>query len=153
MPLRLVRADEHFEARQNVALRRTFERLTLGTHDRQQGFVLLPPEAQALYEVLALRRFSSDQLKIIESTIRAIDPYDLDSGWDDRRLASLVRVASGLIDHPKWIEESIGHLHAAMRAQGSEARFRLSLCRAVLVAFLTIDLLPTQPEELLRLAG
>ncbi|MBI4435738.1 hypothetical protein HY630_03635 [Candidatus Uhrbacteria bacterium] len=152
--LRLVQADEPSQARENVALRQMLERLTQGTHDKARGlWVLKPVEAQVLSEVLAHRMFSPDQLETIESTIRAIDPHKFDSDWHDRHLVSLVRVAKGLVDRPEWISIPIQRLHAAMRAQGSEARFRLSLCRAALVAFLTIDLLPSEPEELLHLTG
>ncbi|MEK7620457.1 MAG: hypothetical protein AAB413_04455 [Patescibacteria group bacterium] len=152
--LRLVKAGEPFEARENVALRQMLARLTMGTHDKARGlWVLKPCEAQALHDALAYRTFSSDQLETVEGVIRAMDPYERDTAWDEARLLSLVRVAAGLVDHRQWIDQPIRRLHAAMRAQGSQARFRLALCRAALVAFLTIDFLPTQPEELFRLAG
>ncbi len=153
--LRLVRDGEPFEARENVALRRTLERLTLGTHERGRAFVLLPSESEALYEVLAHRVFSHSQLEQVEAVVHELDRRNRRRRlvWQEHRLVLLMKIMRQHADLPEWIDFSIERLHTAMRAQGSEARFRLSLCRAVLVAFLTIDFLPTQPRELLRLAG
>ena len=152
--LRLVRADEPIEACESENLRLMLARLTLGTHDRTRGpLVLRPSEEQALYDALSHRTFSSDQLEAVEAAIRVIDPNELDSDWDSFRLASFVQASKRLVDHQEWIDRHIRRLHVAMRVQGPQARFRLVLCRAVLVIFLTIDFLPSQPEELLRLAG
>ena len=152
--LRLVPADEPFEARENVDLRRMLSRLTQGTHDKARGlWVLKPCEAQALYEALAHRTFSQDQLEAVSAAIRAIDPDESDSDWDTCRLESFVQATRWLVDRPQWIDSAVTRLHAAMRAQAPQARFRLALCRAAFVTFLTIDFLPTQPEELFRLAG
>lgn len=149
MPLRLVRADEPFEARENVDLRRTLERLTLGTHDRQKGFVLLPSEAQALYDALAHRMFSPTQLDEIERLIREVDPLEVDSTWNSRRLRSFVRARRHILDRPEWINQPIDRLHAAMRNQGRDKRFRLWLTRAALTIFLTTS----DPNRTDRLAG
>ena len=152
--LRLVRADEPIEVCENEDLRRMLARLTWGTYDKAQGsWVLLLSEAQALYEVLAPRTFSQGQLEAVVRTLRLVDPYASDTRWNEARLTSLVLAASGFVERGWWIDEAVRRLHAAMRAQGPHARFRLALCRAALVTFLTIDHLPSQPEELLRLAG
>ena len=153
--LRSVRPDEPFEARENVDLRRMLARLTYGTHDWRRGFVLLLPESEALYAVLAHRVFSLSQLEQAEAVIRELDRRNRRRRlvWQEHRLISLMETMRQHVDRPEWIDLAIERLHAAMRAQGSEARFRLSMCRATLVAFLTIDFLPTQPEELLRLTG
>lgn len=135
--LRLVRADEPFEARENVDLRCTLARLTLGTHDRQKGFVLLPSEAQALYDALAHRMFSQVQLDEIERLIREVDPQEDDSVWNSRRLRSLVRARRHALDRPEWIDQPLVRLHAAIRDQGRDKQFRLWLTRAALVIFLT----------------
>ena len=113
--LRLVKAGEPFEARENVALRQMLARLTMGTHDKARGlWVLKPAEAQALHDALAYRTFSSDQLETVEGVIRAMDPYERDTAWDEARLLSLVRVAAGLVDHRQWIDQPIRRLHAAI---------------------------------------
>lgn len=149
MPLRLVRADEPLMARENVELRRMLSRLTLGTHDRQRGFVLLPSEAQALYEVLAYRVFSPVQLEEIERLIREVDPQVADSAWNSRRLRSFVRVRRRTLDRPEWIDQPLKQLNAAMREQGKGATFRLWLTRAALTIFLTTS----DPNRTDRLAG
>ncbi len=153
MSLRLVRADEPHEACENVDLRRVLARLTLGTHDQERGFVLLSPESRALYEVLAHRGFSPIQFDQVERVIRQIDPCELDSDWDDRKLEAFVTSMRSRVERPEWIDLPIQLLHAAMRSQEPRARFRLWYTRAVLVAFLTVDFLPTQPEDLALLAG
>jgi len=148
MSLRLVRTDEPFEAPENVALGRTLERLTLGTHDWQQGFVLLPSEAQALYDALAHRTFSPHQLEQIGRLIREVDPHEEDSPWNSRRLRSLVRARRHALDRPEWIDQPLKRLHRAMRAQGKGVTFRLWLTRAALVIFIT-----TSEHRTDRLAG
>ena len=150
--LRLVRADEPHEARENVVLRRTLERLTYGTHDRQRGFALLPSEAQALYGALAHRTFSLEQLDQIEAAIRRMDPHELDTDWDDHRLESFVAAMRSRLNRPEWIDLPIHRLHSAMRDQGSDARFRLWYVRAALAVFLAVDFLPDLAEHS-RLAG
>ncbi|MCR4314374.1 MAG: hypothetical protein NUV84_03960 [Candidatus Uhrbacteria bacterium] len=135
--LRLVRAVEPSEACENVDLRRTLKRLTYGTHDRQRGFVLLPSEAQALYNALAHRTFSLTQLEEIERLIHEVDPHEIDSTWNGRRLRSFVRARRHALDRPEWIDRPLDRLHAAMRSQGRDTRFRLWLTRAVFVIFLT----------------
>ena len=150
--LRLVRADEPHEARENVDLRRTLERLTLGTHDRRRGFVLLPFESEALYAALARREFSHSQLKQVDEVIREIDPHVIDSKWDDHRLILFVDAMRQHIDRYEWVDLPLAQLHAAMRSQGPQARFRLWFSRAVLVAFLTVDFLDPNSETE-RLAG
>lgn len=151
--LRLVRAGEPFEARENVDLQRMLARLTLGIHDRQKGFVLLPPEAQALYDALAHRTFSPHQFDQVERVVREIDPHEIDSEWDDHRLETFVAAMRSCVDRLEWIDLPVQYLHAAMRSQGTEARFRLWFSRAVLVAFLTVDFLSTDPNRTDRLAG
>lgn len=135
--LRLVRAEEPSEARGNVDLRRTLKRLTYGTHDRQRGFVLLSSEAQAIYDALAHRTFSLIQLTEIERLIHEVDPYEVGSMWNGRRLRSFVRARRHALDRPEWIDQPLKRLHAAMRSQGRNKRFRLWLTRAVFVIFLT----------------
>ncbi len=151
--LRLVRADEPQEALENVNLRRMLECLTRGTHDQQRGFVLLPSEAQALYSVLALRTFSLEQLDQVEEVIRELDPQKDGSRWNDHTLMSFVDGMRQHLDRPHWVDQPIRSLHREMRSQGSDARFRLWLCRAALVAFLTVDHLFIDSEEFSRLTG
>lgn len=150
--LRLVRADEPTRARENRVLRRTLARLTQGTHDWRRGFALTPSEAQALYEGLAHRTFSPEQLDRIEAAIRWMDPHELDTDWDNHRLEAFVDAMRGRVDRPEWIDLSLCRLHAVMSSQGSDARFRLWYARAALVVFLAIDLLPDLGERS-RLAG
>jgi hypothetical protein len=128
-------------------------RLTYGTHDWRRGFSLLPQEAQALYEALAHRNFSSQSLAEIDTRIRSMDPHEPGSQWDTRRLATFVQNAREYVDHAEWVDGPLRRLQTAMRSQVPTARFRLWFVRASLVAFLTIDRLPIQPEELLFLAG
>jgi len=146
--LRVVRADEPSGARENTALRRTLERLTYGTHKRGRGFVFLPHESDALYEVLCSRTFSQAQLGEIEAALREMDPHELDSSWNGRRLRSFVRAARHRVSRPEWIDLPIARLHAAMRRQGRDKQFRLWLLRAALVTFLT-----TPEPNRNRLAG
>ncbi|TAL50808.1 hypothetical protein EPN81_01645 [Patescibacteria group bacterium] len=151
--LRLVRADEPSQARESVDLRRMLERLTYGTHKRGRGFLFLPPEAQALFDVLGSGVFSPAQLDRVEMVIRSVDPHEIGSEWDDHRLESFVSCLKRHVERPEWINLSLDRLHAAMRSQGPDARFRLWYMRAVLVAFLTVDFLSSDPEEINRLAG
>jgi hypothetical protein len=151
--LRLVRASEPFEVRENTVLRQRLMRLTYGTHDRGRGFVFLPSEAQALYAVLAHKTFSAQQLDQIEEVVREMDPHELDSKWDDQRLMAFVGVMCSRLDRPEWVDGPIRSLHAAMRLQSSHARFRLWFTRAALVTFLTTDFLPPDLQGLPRLAG
>lgn len=149
MPLRLVRADEPYEARENVDLRRMLARLTRGTHERGRGFVLLPSEAQALYSALAHRTFSPTQLDEIERLVREVDPQEDDSMWNSRRLRSFVRARRHVLDRPEWIDQPLNRLHVAMREQGKGVTFRLWLTRAALVIFITTS----DPNRTDRLAG
>lgn len=127
-------------------------RLTYGTHSWRQGFALLPQEAQALYETLAHRQFSSQHLDQIDVAIREMDPQETDSEWNTYQLAMFVQIMRKYLDRSEWIDEPLRRLHASMRSQGSDKRFRLWFVRAALVVFLTIDFVPLY-KNTFRLAG
>jgi hypothetical protein len=149
MELKVMRGGLHTgDPVEDQRLRIAVEKVTQQPGEYWGEKVLLRHEAEALLEVLEVRRYQWEPIQGLVDFLKRVDPLDPE-GWNDQRLGAYITYAQATLDEPRWLTDALEDLDRVGRraCQASGIRLFRTLLLHAAIAYFTTGLPPEEDEH------